>query len=308
ISVGVAAIVLSFRMYQKYRLKYLMYYFLSLLFGYAFAFLDVVASYLAQGILIYGISPHSTVKTVRLVFSMLAFPFIILAWFFFISMVLEWLGKKFSWKLKSGYFLLQIILIIAYALTVNRYAVMPEARIAELSSWTIFVFNALNLGILCLVIFTAYFHSRTMEKLDKRKAIRIFATIYLVVFILHFVLLSLLRKYTLLCYMHPSFEFFMHIPPLLYLLTFLKSFYKNHALHPVTEQDIAINFAKHKISERELEIIRLILEGKSNHDIENELYISLKTVKTHVYNIYRKLGVKNRWQLINLAQNIISSR
>ncbi|MCK4825557.1 hypothetical protein KA005_57950, partial [bacterium] len=49
ISVGVAAIVLSFRMYQKYRLKYLMYYFLSLLFGYAFAFLDVVASYLAQG-------------------------------------------------------------------------------------------------------------------------------------------------------------------------------------------------------------------------------------------------------------------
>lgn len=34
-----------------------------------------------------------------------------------------------------------------------------------------------------------------------------------------------------------------------------------------------------------------------------ELFVSLKTIKTHLSNIYRKLGVKSRWQLITLIRN-----
>lgn len=67
-------------------------------------------------------------------------------------------------------------------------------------------------------------------------------------------------------------------------------------------EESALNkfYLKHKISQREQEIIRLIVQGKSNKDIEDELYISIKTVKNHVYNIYKKIGVKNRIQLIKL--------
>lgn len=55
---------------------------------------------------------------------------------------------------------------------------------------------------------------------------------------------------------------------------------------------------KHDISNREKEIIDLILEGKSNKDIEDELYISYHTVKNHLYNIYKKFKVKTRGELI----------
>jgi len=49
------------------------------------------------------------------------------------------------------------------------------------------------------------------------------------------------------------------------------------------------------LSPRETEILGLIMEGKSNRDMEEMLFISYHTVKNHVYNIYRKLGVKTRF-------------
>jgi len=47
----------------------------------------------------------------------------------------------------------------------------------------------------------------------------------------------------------------------------------------------------------------LVLEGKSNKEIENELYISQKTVKAHLYSIYKKLNDKNRLQLMNVVRD-----
>jgi two-component system response regulator DegU len=45
----------------------------------------------------------------------------------------------------------------------------------------------------------------------------------------------------------------------------------------------------------------LILQGKSNREIEELLFISGQTVKNHIYNIFRKLGVKSRGQLVGLV-------
>ena len=53
----------------------------------------------------------------------------------------------------------------------------------------------------------------------------------------------------------------------------------------------------HGLSARELEILRLVLDGKSYRQMEDALFISIHTVKSHVYNLYRKLGVKNHRQL-----------
>jgi len=55
------------------------------------------------------------------------------------------------------------------------------------------------------------------------------------------------------------------------------------------------------ISPREREIFYLILQGKNNRLIEKELFISRRTVESHIYNIYKKLGIKNRIQLVRLA-------
>ncbi len=52
------------------------------------------------------------------------------------------------------------------------------------------------------------------------------------------------------------------------------------------------------LTSREREILRLVLEGAGNKDIERKLFISSSTVRNHIYNIYQKVGVRNRLELI----------
>jgi DNA-binding NarL/FixJ family response regulator len=62
------------------------------------------------------------------------------------------------------------------------------------------------------------------------------------------------------------------------------------------------------ISEREMEIIRLIAEGLSNKEVADKLFLSTHTVTTHRKNIMNKLGVNNTAGLVLFAvrENIIS--
>lgn len=55
------------------------------------------------------------------------------------------------------------------------------------------------------------------------------------------------------------------------------------------------------LTEREFEILLLIAQGKSNQEIADELFIALKTVKTHVSNILAKLDVTDRTQAVIYA-------
>lgn len=58
------------------------------------------------------------------------------------------------------------------------------------------------------------------------------------------------------------------------------------------------------LSPREVEVLTLIAQGKSNKEISAELYLALNTVKRHAYNIYTKLGVNRRTQAVSLARQL----
>ena len=61
---------------------------------------------------------------------------------------------------------------------------------------------------------------------------------------------------------------------------------------------------KFQLSKREKEVTLLICKGLKNKEISNRLYISRDTVSSHLKNIYRKCGVTNAVQLVNLlSQN-----
>ena len=55
------------------------------------------------------------------------------------------------------------------------------------------------------------------------------------------------------------------------------------------------------LSEREREVLVLLVEGKTNNEIAEALVISLPTVKTHMQSIYGKLGAANRAEAASLA-------
>jgi DNA-binding NarL/FixJ family response regulator len=49
-------------------------------------------------------------------------------------------------------------------------------------------------------------------------------------------------------------------------------------------------------------VLALIAAGESNADIARKLFISMSTVKTHVNNLFRKVGARNRAQAIVRAR------
>ena len=85
--------------------------------------------------------------------------------------------------------------------------------------------------------------------------------------------------------------------PLIWLHVVLKHLHGDFT--PDEKQKLML-FNRYNISKRESEIIELILAGKSNAEITKTLYISLHTVKNHIYNIYQKMGINTRYQLLHI--------
>lgn len=68
---------------------------------------------------------------------------------------------------------------------------------------------------------------------------------------------------------------------------------------------------EYSLTDREKELCHYIYEGKSNAEIAETLFISESTVKTHIYNLYKKTGVKSRMEIIRIVrdqQNLVNSR
>jgi DNA-binding CsgD family transcriptional regulator len=92
---------------------------------------------------------------------------------------------------------------------------------------------------------------------------------------------------------------FSSIPYSLYGIFLIRYFLSYPIPIPLAAEGLSAEFiAKYKITDREHEIILKVVQGKSNSVIATELFISLATVKTHLHNIYKKIGVESRYDLL----------
>lgn len=76
---------------------------------------------------------------------------------------------------------------------------------------------------------------------------------------------------------------------------------------PRTEQPVAtVPTQNHRfgLTRRETAVLELLVAGQSNKEMARTLGVSPNTIKTHLANLYAKLGVQRRTQAITTAQNI----
>lgn len=86
-------------------------------------------------------------------------------------------------------------------------------------------------------------------------------------------------------------------------------------IEPAKPEEVAwLNVAAHGLSPREEEVVGLVVRGFSNRQISQSLYISENTVQRHLSNIFEKVGVRSRKELLkclffeNLLPGMAASR
>lgn len=70
------------------------------------------------------------------------------------------------------------------------------------------------------------------------------------------------------------------------------------------KQELNIDMLAEHLTAREMDVLHLLVQGCSNREIADRLFISIHTVKNHITNIFQKIGVNDRSQLIALVYQL----
>jgi DNA-binding CsgD family transcriptional regulator len=303
VSIGFSTIYIAYEMSRKYRLKYLSTYLYFLISFYILGFFNLIGRYLALTAL--GGQPQQTRMLVNYLFGFMNFPFVVFSIYLFLYLMRGFLEKESLPTFNKFYFGFWAAVFLGQVLLTKNYFDTNNDQLLR------YFYQSINLASIvgfCLIALYMLVKSRDLTDMNQRTAAKNFGLIYLLCFGFVFTVTS---KF-ILPYFGPFkvliiiFLFFtLNLPPLLYLRLYLNKYHLAPLAQPDTEAELQGFFSKHEISKREQEIIRLMLKGKSNNEIMKELFISLHTVKNHIYNIYQKLEVKNRLQINNLIRKYL---
>jgi len=170
--------------------------------------------------------------------------------------------------------------------------------------WLDFLFeyffeNLLLLEILILILLVA-----KKPKADPQSTInKSFGILYLLRYIVSFILflfiVSVGYNEIVKAILGFSFLLVLNLLPLFWINFYFIPFAK-HVFNIQDANSLDAYCQLFGISKREKEILELISKGKSNKEISELLFISYSTVKNHIYNLFQKLNVSSRFELITL--------
>jgi DNA-binding CsgD family transcriptional regulator len=196
--------------------------------------------------------------------------------------------------LAVAYFIITTAVFLIYGRIVQK---MPDIDYQPMTSKIITVFYVIDLLIAFYFSVLTFLHGFKEKMKSKRQ--------YLVRFGFLVGILAILRAAS----MH--FSHYHLIIGLYFILLFFAGnlvivfltkvyLFGHSADFQTSDNESSDLFMKYGISNREKEIVGEICKGKTNQQIADDLFISLQTVKDHIYNIFRKVNVKNRVQLTKL--------
>ncbi len=98
----------------------------------------------------------------------------------------------------------------------------------------------------------------------------------------------------LLIYKYFRFDYYLTAVALIFLVAgFLLSKLQLQKISQITVSKLS------GLTNKELDILELIIDGKTNKEIAAQNFVEVSTIKTHINNLYAKLGVNNRREVVN---------
>jgi DNA-binding CsgD family transcriptional regulator len=291
---GFAALAVVFQMYARQRDPFLRHYlgFLALINVTAGG--NLILRYLGVNLsgLVLWIDPE------RFVVGLLLFSSLLVAGFAFelIAMLFALLDQSITSRWRNTFGLVVVGALAALVMAWLVAGVSPLVVVAIVQ-----VINFSLVATAMITIVWAWARSRSIAHRPYRKSVRQLC-------LGHFVVFFLMPAAALFSGPYPWYVLFVafmsiNVIPLALLRRLVESRQAAALGEPPSTRTLAAFSARHGISGREEEIICLVLAGRTNAEVAESLSISQNTVKNHIYNVYRKAGVRNRVELANLTRS-----
>jgi len=300
-----ASIFIANRLQKKYALSYLSalnyYVIAAVVYGFFNWLGPVLVLQMLAGQVMSQLSWN-----IPVLLSLMAFPVLIIKIYFLIELSGEIHDRSIPAVFKRCYTIISLLIFLLYIFSVKRYFDTGSG------TWMFAVVKVT--GILTVIIqFAALLSIYHSNKLFRDEKKRLAQKTFGAVFLASFSLYALVYYFLVFSHMAwavqtvPILYFLVPLPPLLYLKNFLAKYYLEHPLLPVTLNEFNRFCDNHHLSDREQEIIGLLLKGATKNEMAEALFLSPHTVRNHLASVYKKLGVKNKVQLFFLVRNFFGS-
>lgn len=287
---------LEFKAEKKYRFPFFIHYRTYLIFFFSYGFIKYIGYIFV--IQFFSDRADETIMITQL--ALLIFPFFALTLYSMLLWIRNLAETTTSALLKIIYWGLQGFL---FAFMVFNKIINPGDQLATSERlWS--TIHAAEAIILFAIIIQLLFLAKKVKNKKKRQFIKSFGLIYLISFAIFEAYQqtgNLYFKEDPLAYfiVAGGLYFCVNLPALFYIHHFMSHHHQEMVEHPLSGDEMNHFCNAYSITPREKEVIESILMGKSNKEIGKSLFVSIQTVKNINYNLYKKIGIKNRMQLIN---------
>ncbi|MEK6796653.1 MAG: helix-turn-helix transcriptional regulator [Spirochaetota bacterium] len=285
--VSVASFASALLLYPRYTTAYFRYYLLLLASALVFFLIFAVAFFVKKFIPSPPAASH--VELILMAFSLSATIFAAP------QFVLTLIGRDVKKRYTTIFLLIAIALFLAI--------VVPSiAGFIRGTEWiTVRIIDVLVRLFYCGWFVGALFHARALAADTSKRPMLYFVAVS--VFVLPFAVVEeVLARGEYAAYLYGAYLLLWNLGMLVYTVSFFYAPIPSDG--GMTKHFIAL----YKLTDREQEIIRALVKGKSSREIARMLSIAKKTIDGHVYNIYRKCYIRNRVELMLLIKEKASQR
>ena len=296
---GCVTIVLSYLLYMKHKRNVVKYYTLFLVSLTAILLERTFTYYEAAGMIAEG-----SLNVIFWVISCLGSGLLMYALPFF---TYELLRLSLSAGRKRLFYLLSFLPIISLVL----YYALP---------YKLMILNLINLVIFLTLVYCICLAGFLLKSVESKETAKIIKT-FLMLFGLWLPLVFMDFRLQQMPAFQEVFPYGLLTIPLFYLALNFFTLYYGHKYFGVFvsspmmegQSDALMDkmdekpetgnlYEQYQFTAREIEVIQLLIQGYSYQKISEKLMISFATARTHGYNIYKKAGVSNKVELVNLMK------